>query len=242
MMKTAKTTVQTIDPNAAKQKVNDFMTVYKNDPNARFRSYDHAHKAFKNNMYNGKVTNDELAKELFVFLASWGMLRNAFLMKKDYKFLIPVVEIVRDKRYEKLMDIEIFSLGQPGNLSKNDYIALILELKDKIKECFLGKTYWDKDETGAGFVETDINRVSDTLIGKILLCVFGCIPAYDDNVKNAMRKLGICASISQKGLEHLLDWCDKQKAEIDDGKADCNAVVDTGCYYPDMKVVDIIFW
>ena len=74
------------------------------------------------------------------------------------------------------------------------------------------------------------------------LLSFGCIQAYDENAIKAMKKLDICARISQKGLEDLLDLCDKQKAKINDGKADCNAVVDTGCYYPDMKVVVIIFW
>ena len=234
--------MQTISSSTVKAIVGDFMNAYQNDANARFRSYDHAHSAFKNDRYNSTVTDDQLAKDLFVFLSSWGMLRNAFLLKKDYKFLIPVVKTLRDKKYDKLMDIEIFSLGQPGNLSRGGYVDLILELKEKIKDYFIGKKYWEFSKTEKKLTEETIKRVTDTLVGKILLCVFGCIPAYDDNVRKAMRNLKVCARISPRGLEDLLDWCNVLKTDILQLKTDCNADVNTGCHYSDMKVVDIFLW
>lgn len=245
--------VTTISLSKIQPLIKDFMNVYNSDPDCRFRSYDYAHEAFKNKMYNKTVSDDDLAKELFIFLASWGMLRgSSFLLQKNYRFLIPIVQIVRNPKYRPLIDIDVFSLGGQNylgeqnssggqnSLTRSSFIDLILELKELITKSMVGQTFYKYDSTQKSHVQTKITRISDTLIGKILLCVFGCIPAYDRYVRNTMSILGICNTISRQGLQDLLDWLNLQINEIKWGKTYCNASTTT--LYSDMKVADIILW
>ena len=88
--------------------VNKFIEVYNSDENGRYLSYDHIRRAFL------KYRKDEdkcdlLALNLYAYLASWGMLRNSFLQQKDYKFLIPVVKILCDPKFETLIDYDPFN-------------------------------------------------------------------------------------------------------------------------------------
>lgn len=69
--------------------INKFIDSYHNDKNGRYRSYDHCRESFL------KYKNDEtmynyITLNLYAYLASWGMLRNSFLMQKDYLFSKPV--------------------------------------------------------------------------------------------------------------------------------------------------------
>ena len=66
--------------------INKFIDSYHNDKNGRYRSYDHCRESFL------KYKNDEtmynyITLNLYAYLASWGMLRNSFLMQKDYLLL-----------------------------------------------------------------------------------------------------------------------------------------------------------
>ena len=61
--------------------INKFIDSYHNDKNGRYRSYDHCRESFL------KYKNDEtmynyITLNLYAYLASWGMLRNSFLMQK----------------------------------------------------------------------------------------------------------------------------------------------------------------
>ena len=63
----------------------------------RYKSYEHCRKVFIDRFKKKKLTfkdKDYLALHLFSYLASWGMLRNSFLERKDYTYLIKVVEIL----------------------------------------------------------------------------------------------------------------------------------------------------
>ena len=53
-------------------------------------------------MYNYITLN------LYAYLASWGMLRNSFLMQKDYLFSKPVVEILCKDKYSNLISFNPF--------------------------------------------------------------------------------------------------------------------------------------
>ena len=77
--------------------VDKFTDVYCSDNNGRYLSYDHIRSNFL------KYRKDESKKELitlylYAYLASWGMLRNSFLMQKDYKFLMPVIAVLSSEK------------------------------------------------------------------------------------------------------------------------------------------------
>ena len=97
------------------------------------------------------------------------MLRNSFLMQKDYKFLIPVVEILCDVKYEDLVDYN------PFDDEGDDSIDLIIEVAERIKKYFIGKTFYEEKTHAL----KRIKRVSDTLVTKILLGTLSCVPADD---------------------------------------------------------------
>ena len=129
--------------------VDKFMDVYRKDKNSRYRSYDHVHCVFlKNRHDNSSATLDYVALHLFAFLGSWGMLcRGAFLLQKDYRFLIPVIKILNQSKYDGLCDVDLTD----ENLNKSWYIATVMDLIGELKEFFMSQTYYkiEKDkETG----------------------------------------------------------------------------------------------
>ena len=100
-----------------------------NDKNMRYRSFDHCYFYFKNNYkkYGDDAIKDTMALHLFAYLSSWGMLRNSFLLQKDYQFNREVVEIIAKKMYE--------TANNNKNLSAEDLIGL----RDAIRGYCIGK-------------------------------------------------------------------------------------------------------
>ena len=68
----------------------------KKDQNMRYRSFDHCYFYFQKNYkkYRDDAIKDTMALHLFAYLSSWGMLRNSFLLQKDYQFNREVVDII----------------------------------------------------------------------------------------------------------------------------------------------------
>ncbi len=70
-----------------------FYNQLKVDPNGRFRSWEHCYKCFYDARNESNIDYDYLSLQLAFYLASWGMYRgSSFLLQKDYKLHIPVVE------------------------------------------------------------------------------------------------------------------------------------------------------
>jgi len=150
-------------------KIMAYFNFTQEDENARYKSWEHCHRAFlENRVYTNDGQVDYLALHLAFYLASWGMLRgNSFLLQKDYRIHLPVVTIIQDARYARLWDISIESLQD------DDTVDLILECGDRIKNAYKEKT------TVINGKFTDGAEATQTLITKILLGTFGCTPAYD---------------------------------------------------------------
>ena len=64
------------------ERVDKFTNIYHSDDNSRYLSYDHIRHAFLE-LRNDPNKRDLLALNLYAYLASWGKLRNSFLMQKD---------------------------------------------------------------------------------------------------------------------------------------------------------------
>lgn len=215
-----------------------FMNVYKDDAHSRFHSYDHVREFFKENLYRDTITDKDLALHLFVFLASWGMLRgSSFLLQKDYSFLEPVVEILRDQKYEFLMDIDVLA----EEFDREKYIAAILEIQKRIDQKWKKSTnYWKYDNRAGDEIAKKINKASDTQIGKILLGAFGCLPAYDHNILLSMGEAGITQQLNDVSLRELLTYIDENKDEIQTAQKYIKEK--SGKEYSIMRVVDMGFW
>ena len=135
-----------------------YFNLTQEDENARYKSWEHCHRAFlENRDYTNDGQVDYLALHLAFYLASWGMLRgNSFLLQKDYRIHLPVVTIIQDVRYARLWDISIESLNDDAT------IDLILECGDRIKNAYKEKT------TVINGKITDGAEATQTLITKIL--------------------------------------------------------------------------
>ena len=153
---------------------------------SRGLAWDHCHDAFQKASRGSEPFDyDALAKELTVYLANWGMYRgSSFLIWLDYRIHTKPVEMMMDAGYSALFDDGIL-------LSKVDYQKLLFG-KDGIYRK-LDQYYspihreirrQQKEE------ENELNSESDTLITKILLGVYGCIPAYDTYVKKGLSLFG----------------------------------------------------
>ena len=205
--------------------VQKFIDIYRSDKNSRYLSYDHIRRAFIN--YRKDVSKlDLLTLNLYAYLASWGMLRNSFLMQKDYKFLTPITEILMKDKYDSLLNYD------PFNDKGSDSARLMMEVINEMKEYFYGHQYF---EEGSNDKKT-IDNVSDTLVTKILLGTFGCSVAYDTYVRKGLSHHNL---IQKVGIASILELRNFAKANEEEIKAILNNL--NGLYTP-MKIVDMYFF
>ena len=205
--------------------------------NTRYKSWEWCHQAFiqKRIEYLGACDFrkeriiDELALHLACYLASWGMLRSSFLLQRDFKAHKKTVKEILDNKYDCLWDYS------PDD---ND---IITEAKEKL---FTGQEndkglYWKIKED---FYEPD--KATDTLVTKILLGTFACVPAYDRFLKDGIAACNGC----------LPDDEDRLTKSIEDKKGKNFVAISIfvrnhaeelhidSPQYPPMKCLDMFFW
>ncbi len=142
--------------------------VNKEDTDRAWAWYD-CYAAFQSN----NLDNDTKAKELFIYLANWGMLRNSFLMNCTWRVLREVVEEISNTK-----------LTIPKNtttIKKDDSFItgvdnLYTEINKKLKETLKNVKGIEKD-------------VSSRLITKIILGTTGYTVAYDTYVRSALSMI-----------------------------------------------------
>ncbi len=183
--------------------------------NARFYSWEDCHRAFSEIREKGyqKTDREKLALHLAGYLASYGMYRGSSPLLQKYKYLIHngVVDIIMDEKYS-----DLFAIDEKNFAEKTDKIKAVY---DDIKKYY----------RNLGF------DASKTLITKILLGTYCCVPAYDTFFVKGLSKCGI----KNCGFEKLGSWLNSNPKFIEDlisfsDKEQLN--------YPLMKLVDMYFW
>ena len=187
-------------------------------PHHRYLSWEHCHSAFLAAHKQCAPDFDFLCLHLAWYLASWGMLRNSFLMQYDYKLHLPVVKLLLSQEWDDLWDLPADKMAQAG------YAKKIQHLYTSVERIYL-------EEAG--------HTPTDTLVTKILLGTIACVPAYDRYFKAAVASTGIASrtfgpkSIMQLGREYL------------DHAKDYDALSDycsKNIRYPVAKVLDMVFF
>ena len=174
---------------------------------------------------------DTLCLNLFMYLASWGMFRNSFLLQKDYKIHGFVVREILDTRYDVLCGITCRKLEDKGNL------GLLFELRKKISEYNVKYYMWNGEEGSS-----EIKKPTDTLLSKILLGTLGCVPAYDRYFRDAVGRDGIASgSFSRNSILSLCKFYEENEIELEKVRAGMKLEC-SGIEYPQMKLLDIAFW
>lgn len=205
-----------------------FNTVREKDVLSRDMSYDICREFFLNNC-NDPTKVDEIALHLYAFLASWGMLRNSFLLSKNYRFLIPVIR--------KLCEHTDLKNWEPKfTKADDDTIEDIIRLKEEIiQDCLIGQTFYAIDAE-----KKIIQKVTDTLVSKIMLGTLGCVPAYDSYFVRALKGRNLTQTFSKSSLKEIVAFANGN------GKESCEAIkksiADPNSLYTTMRIVDMLLW
>jgi len=188
----------------------------------RYASFDYCFNYFQTFREEDKI--EELADlshiqlsslQLGFYLASWGMLRgSAFLLEKSVRFYQPLI------RGRATFDKRIWAIDADSYNDEN--IAVLLACRKMIVES-LGRE----------------NQSSDTLVTKIMLGVFGNVPAFDD----FFRKGFVTHSFGKNSLLRISQFYEENKRLIDNTKIctfDFVTAGPTKRRYTKAKIIDMI--
>ncbi len=205
-----------------------FYNALSKDPNGRYRSWEYCYKSFHDARGKDAADVDYLSLQLAFYLASWGMYRgSSFLLQKDYRIHIPVVEEILTSEYDELFGIYCSDLrkqsAQDALVSLGTYMSCYYSnVRDSVKE--------DVVTTG----------ISSTLITKVLMGTLGCVPAYDryfiDGVKDQKISTG---NYNIKSILRLVDFYEQNESRLESARSKLK-VFDLP--YPQMKMLDMGFW
>lgn len=164
-------------------------------PNERYASFDYCFNYFQSFRESGRVpsladpTNIHAScLNLGFYLASWGMLRgSAELLQKSARHLIPAIEII----------------AQTG--------PAVWEID---ANCYTESCIEDIEVLAGAFLQS-YPQMSDILLTKILLGVYGSVPAFDENFKRGCKAAEITATFGAKALRQVGAFYRKNAALID---------------------------
>jgi hypothetical protein len=173
--------------------VNNFKSDSK--PNDRYTSFDYCYNYF----LETKDLTKDIEKSCLVlgfYLASWGMLRgSSFLLQKSAKHYQATIE------YIATLEKSVWQIDADTYTEEN--IKIILNIYNNVKQLLI--------ENG----NADL-----TLVTKILLGVFGFIPAFDQYFCNTFREIFADKNcgfrvVNSKSLNCIKDFYEQNKIEID---------------------------
>lgn len=191
------------------------------DPNARYASFDYCFNHFQQHRAEVAVWGEPTGMEssclhLGFYLASWGMLRGSSeLLQRSVRHLVPLIETIA------------VAPAEVWDLDLNDYDVQGIDLVQR--------------------TALDVRRAlrpvaaSDILVTKVMLGVFGCVPAFDTYFK---KGFGV-STFSRGSLRLVGDFYEAHAAEIDELRPptlDFATGQPTARLYTRAKIVDMIFF
>ena len=163
-------------------------------PENRYSSFDYCFIYFKTTE-DYLVDIEKSCLTLSFYLASWGMYRgSSFLLGKSAKYFEPTVEYLSSlPRSAWEIDVDSYT---------NENVVTILEIYQRLKETIINGKNADL-----------------TLITKVMLGVFGFIPAYDDFFCRTFRSMSEpqCGFrvVNKKSLSVVRNFYWRNKEDID---------------------------
>ncbi len=207
----------------------EFMKRWDKGENERSRSYDYCKNLFDKFYQKPTLTKEEkdyFALNLFCYLASWGMLRGkGWLLSRSYKFFIPLCDVLFDKTYADLLNIDPLN----GTYDANKVMELYNALYNKIDEML------KKDKMSG-------KEASKVMLCKIMMGTYGCVIAYDTYDCAGLKQFGMRVSEGSKLEKEILE---KTRAIIVDPKNNFQAIMEQvrkKVNYTPFKVLDMILW
>ena len=202
--------------------IKDFVNNEKNSKDgkdhSREKSWQHCYEVFQKYLKNETISKEEtdfLALNLGFYLASFGMYRaSGFLLGYDYKIHNSVIKELKEQKIKcgEFIDYSSYS-----------------DLKTKIDEAY--KLYVNrspknekddkKENVKSKREENKTLIVTETLVTKILLGTFSCIPAFDENLKRVLKevknKLGknMNQAVNEETITFLQELATKVEEKIE---------------------------
>lgn len=193
------------------------------DENHRFTSFDYC--------YNYFITTPDLLRDmekscltLGFYLASWGMFRgSSFLLQKSAKYFEPTIDYIAS------LDRSVWEIDVDSYTEAN--IDKILKIYGEIKGRLI------------------LNRNAElTLVTKVLLGIFGFVPAFDNYFSTTFRRIfnGECGfrRMNKESLKLIGEFYVANREAIDDLSSKmCTTDFRTGqksaINYPKAKIIDM---
>ena len=196
--------------------------------NGRSRSWEHCYRVFRDARTDPSPDCDYLSLHLAFYLASWGMYRgSSFLLQKDYKVLVPIVEEILKPEYDCLFGVACVGLRDS-------------EVQEKLKNVYdnIADHFHPIREEVAGREIT--TPVSPVLITKILMGTLGCVPAYDRFFVDGIKKYRVTTQeYSRNSLLKLVGFYEEHNDRLEEARRGMQVGDLT---YPQMKLLDMGFW
>lgn len=165
------------------------------EPSQRYASFDYCFNYFQsfrdsNNQRSlGNIENLQTScLQLAFYLASWGMLRGStFLLERSSKFFEPLIKTIANWN-PRIWEIDV------DDYDDSDARQLLLQCKDVLIHA----------------LKTD-RSPTDTLITKIMLGVYGNVPAFDANFSRGFK----LRQLNDKSLENIFTFYKHNRLAID---------------------------
>ena len=192
-------------------------------PEHRYSSFDYCYNYF---LKENDLTKDieKSCFELAFYLASWGMFRgSSFLLQKSAKYFIKTIEYVNS------LDRELWKIDI--NNYNDEIIDKLLEIYNKLDKLVVEG--WSR---------------SITLVTKIMLGIFGFVPAYDEYFCKSFRIItnGKCGfrAFNKESLNIIKEFYDLNKNPINKLSNeiftyDFITGEKTNIKYPKAKIIDM---
>jgi hypothetical protein len=162
------------------------------------------------------------------YLASWGMLRGSTsLHTKSYRFFEPVIEAIAEQP-PSLWSID-------ADVYTEENISALIELRDRLATALTARPALD------GTARAPTN----TLVTKVMLGVFGSVPAFDTYFLRGFRTVTTKrATFSHQSLQAVGDFYEQNSAAIDAQRIptlDAASGQFSRQCYTRAKVIDMVF-
>jgi len=192
------------------------------DPPSNAFSFDYCFNYFQSHWEQGEANAladgpllETSCLQLGFYLASWGMLRGSSqLLSKSMKHFAPIVKVIAEAP-PAIWEID-------ANGYSDESITTILSTAATIRAAFP-------------------HRASDILVSKILLGVFGCVPAFDTYFN---KGFGV-ATLNRKALLRVGATYQDHAEEFDRNRPhtlDFSSGTPTERLYTRAKVIDMVYF
>jgi hypothetical protein len=192
------------------------------DPTARYASFDYCFNYFQSYRERGDVaavasseTMELACLHLGFYLASWGMLRGSTdLLQRSIKHFEGVIEAIAEAT-PAIWQIDADDYGEEA-------WTVLRDFRDRVRVALPNKT-------------------SDILVTKIMLGVFGCVPAFDTYFKTGSG----LSTFGQKALQRVERFYREHAELIERYRVPTLVFADGGTttyHYTRAKVIDMIFF